>query len=144
MAAEKRVTILMTAEEFADVKKRAGIASVSAYIKSVLFRTVKMSAPLPDPEKWSSVKISEGEVGNEEIPVQAIQHVRDSVPPEPERTGYVEKAASSHRPMAQRVGRGHRPGGAGQRGKSAKEEKKGKCEAPVGPGIYCPGCGKRH
>lgn len=37
MPATNRVTILMTDDEFGEVKERAGIASVSAYIKSVLF-----------------------------------------------------------------------------------------------------------
>ena|SRR6266849_3065704 len=38
MPSDRRVTILLTTEEYDEVKARAGIASVSAYIKSELFK----------------------------------------------------------------------------------------------------------
>jgi len=91
-------------------------------------------------------KISEAEVGNGQAkePGGAVggDVLHAGRGQEPEGSGRGEEDGEVAAAVAQRVG-GRAYAARGKHG-AKKEEKKGKCEAPVGPGIYCPTCQKRH
>jgi len=108
---ERRVVVLVTPDEHAELKRRAGLVALSTWIRAKI------------------LEINHGPSEHQDVrPVSDVPMVERSAP-EPERPRALPrkpKTKVSARASKQDAGNS------------------GPCHEPVGPGIYCPKCGRRH
>jgi hypothetical protein len=116
---DKRVVILMSEEEWEEVRKRAGIASVGAYIREVLGNGENRGTDNSDVRRVPDVSIAVRGAG---IAGGSVGTSKDA-----------GSGQGAEEPVVQSRGV-----------KGAAGKSKAACDAVVGPGMYCSKCDRRH
>ena len=114
---DKRVVILMSEEEYAELKGRAGIASIGAYIRERLMETDDERELRLHPTKV----IEHGKA--EEGRAEGLRRGKDVL-------GMEGVSVAGERDLSAEA----------RKGRIAKNQ----CGEAVGPGMYCSKCDRRH
>lgn len=121
-----RLVILLTKDEMAELRRRAGLAAVSVWARAQLLPTTRVAE--------SSGRV-EPEAGSPKISEAAVEVEQRSVP---RRTGTIRKIED----VTHAVARKHLPEAAGTPSPGGKET--GRCNYLVPAGTKCPRCKEVH
>lgn len=137
-----RIQVVVSEEEYATIKAKAELVPLSTWIKSVVLREFAAMSPeaISQIEKARNAGVTNQTLRDAEERMESevrepedVRRDRD-VPASRRRTAAPERTSrKAAKPKSKR----------GRRGDDEAQDSR-KCEAPVGSGIWCPSCGRRH